>query len=438
MTRWRSGAFAFAVVVLAVCSACGTRGPARPTVVQPEPSIPIVFPPAAGARLAAGSPLVRGMDLFGGDLAPLVGRSGTNTVFSPFSISTALSLVRAGASGPTATEIDRVAHYPSTGRDASFSTLLHDIATTTAAPPVPTASPSEDSGTGAPPRPVVTIADGVFTQDEKQLSQSFVNTLSSSYGASVQTVDFTKPSANEVLNAWVTEHTAHRITKLFDQLSPGTQLVLANAVYLKAAWAIPFGHQDTTPAPFHTTTNATVQVPTMHQTLDQSYAETRDWQAVELPYAGGTLAMLLVLPRTATDPTPLLHGATLEKARASLSGKLVELSLPTWKTTSDVDLLPILERLGIVTAFRPAADFSRIAPGLFIGQAVHRATITVDEDGTEAAAVTAFGFVTGAVSGPPPVPVVMKLDHPFAYAVIDTKYGTPLFTGVVSNPAQRP
>jgi len=376
--------------------------------------------------------VVRGMDALTADLATAIARPGTNAVFSPLSISTALSLVRVGARGRTAAEIDRVAHFPATGRDTVFAALLHDLVTTSTAPPVPTATPSV--APGAPAKPVVAIADGVFAQDGKALDPGFLDTVRQSYGAPVQTVDFTSPAAAGVLNRWAGQHTAQRITKIFDSLDPNAQLVLANAVYLKAAWQQPFPTSTTTPATFHTSGGALSRPPTMHQSGQHGYAETPDYQAVELPYAGGTVAMLVLLPRTATDPAALLAGPTLLAAQRALTDRPVDLALPRWKTSSKVDLGAVPQGLGIVSAFGPGADLSGIAVGLAISQAVHRATITVEETGTEAAAVTAFAVASGALSNPP-VPVRMTVDHPYAYAVLDTRTGTPLFTGVINDPA---
>lgn len=136
--------------------------------------------------------------------------------------------------------------------------------------------------------------------------------------------------------------------------------------------------------------------------------------------------MLVLLPWTTTDPAALLAGQTLLAARG-VADRPVDLALPTWKTSSTVDLAPVLQGLGLVTAFTADADLSGIAPGLAISQTVHRATTTVDETGTETAAVTAFGLASGAL-GNPPVPVRLAV-------VLDTKTGTPLFTGVINDPA---
>lgn len=400
--------------------------------------------PSLSATLAPASPfgpapagavqaVVAGMDSFTGDLATSIARPGVNAVFSPLSISTALSLVRVW--GPRANR-----HRDRPGGPLPRGRPRHGLREPAPRPghhlhrsPVPTASPS--SSTGAPPKPVVAIADGVFAQDSKTINPGFLDTLQHSYGAPVQTVDFTSPQAVQALNSWAAEHTAHRITKIFDMLDPATQLVLANAVYLKAAWLQPFEPAQTKPAAFHTAGGAVSRPPTMHQHAGYAYAETGAFQAVELPYAGGTLAMLILLPRAVMDPAALLTGPTLLAAQKALTDQLVDLSLPTWKTSSDVDLATVLQGLGIVSAFGAGADLSGIAPGLHISQAAHRATITVDETGTEAAAVTAFA-IAGSAKIPPPVPATMTVDHPFAYAVLDTKTGTPLFTGVINDPAR--
>lgn len=376
-------------------------------------------------------PLVAGLTRFGHDLLAEVAAPGQNAVVSPLSVAVAVSMARVGARGQTAAQIDRVLHFPAARRDAAFNTLTRAVVTSTGAPPP---RPQATRSPGAPPAPpVVTLVNALFAQAGAHLRQQFLRTLAADYGAGVRTVDFGSPSATDTINAWVRQQTADRIQRLFDSLDPQTRLVIANAVYLKADWAQPFAKDPTTDDDFRLADGSSVRVPTMHQQGGFRYAAGPGWQAVELPYAGERLAMWLLVPTGRGRPDALLAPTTLEAVAAGLQPRPVDLAMPRWDFGTDVDLVPTLERLGLSLPFSGAADFSGIAPGLFVSQAVHRANITVDEWGTEAAAVT--GLAIGTSAQVPPTTVV-HADHPFAFAVVDRPTGAPLFIGTVADPRQ--
>ena len=374
------------------------------------------------------APLVGGINEFGHDLY-VQAATGGNVVISPLSIEVALSMARAGAGGTTATEIDATMHFPSIGRDAQMNALTRDLATQDTAPPLQSPAASRDPN--APPAaPILTIANALFVQQGQPIGQPFLNTMAADYGSGVRTVDFTSPSAIAVINAWVRTQTADRIQQLFDSLDPQTKLVLANAVYLKADWATPFAEDPTSDATFTTAAGKQITVPTMHQTGSLGYASSDKWQAVALPYAGGTLTMYVIVPTANTPLADLLAPTTLTQISAGLHPTPLSLALPRWKSTTKVDLVPVLNTLGIHTAFTPAADFSAIAPELYIKQAIHRATINVDEWGSEAAAVTGLAFPASSMLAP----LTVHADHPFAYAIVNPQTGVVVFEGSVADP----
>ena len=206
-------------------------------------------------------------------------------------------------------------------------------------------------------------------------------------------VDFHQPAAKQDIDAWAKRQTADRIQKVFDEIDPDTALVLANTVYLKGDWRTAFEKTSTSDADFHRADGSTVQVPTMHAQMRVGYAEGDGWQAVELPYGeDGTFAMRIVVPTGSMTPGELLAPEVLSAVGSGLESQLVDLALPRWDFASDIALRDELIRLGIPSAFdADLADLSGMSPvRLYLAQAVHRATITVDEFGTEAAAVTAF------------------------------------------------
>ena len=385
------------------------------------------------ARADAGSvsttPLVDGTAAFGHDLYVEAAKASGNIVFSPLSIEVALAMARAGAGGTTASEIDAVMHFPADQRDAAVNALTRALATRDTAPPL--ASPAASRTAGAPAQdPIVTIANGMFVQQGFPIGAPFLHTIAADYGAGVRTVDFTSGSAKAEIDAWVKTQTAGRIKQLFDSLDPDTKLVLANAIYLKADWAVPFAEDPTTDAPFTTADGKQLTVPTMHQGDTGGYAHSPDWQAVALPYAGGSLAMWVIVPTGNAPLADLLSPATLTQIKSGLQPAGVELALPRWTSTTTLNLVPALEQLGLHAAFASDADFSGISPQLYIQQAVHRATITVDEWGTEAAAVTGLAFAASSRGAH----VTVKADHPFAYAIVSVSTGAVVFEGSVTDP----
>jgi serine protease inhibitor len=341
---------------------------------------------------------------------------GPNGVVSAASIGTAFAMLRAGATGQTAAEIDRVFDFPASDLGPAYNVLTDRWAA---------------GGSGAPE---LAVANSLFVQDGSALRQAFLDALARDFGAGVRTVDFAGGAA-ERINAWVREQTRDRIERLFDDLPASTRLVLANAIYLKATWARQFTADSTSDGTFHRAAGAAVRVPFMHQTAYVDYAGGVGWSAVRLPYRGGELSMWVLLPRQG-DPVALLRPDVLTRATTTASSQQVELALPKWDFRSDVSLTEVLPAMGMPRAFADAAEFPGVSEvPLMIDQVVHRADITVDEKGTEAAAATGIAMrVTGLPASPE---VSFDADHPFAFVVLHDPTGSPLFEGVVGDPSQR-
>ena len=430
----RAGLALVVAATLAACASSTTKAGDARTPSAVNATTPTEVRATEVARADPGSlstaTLVEGINTFGHDLYT-VAATGGNVVVSPLSIEVAMSMARAGAGGTTAAEIDAAMHFPSAGRDPQMNALTRDLATQDTAPPVQSPAASRDPN--APPAaPILTIANGMFVQQGQSIGQAFLKTMAADYGSGVRTVDFTSPSAIAQINAWVRTQTANRIKQLFDSLDPSTTLVLANAVYLKADWATPFAEQPTSDATFTTGAGKQITVPTMHQDGSMGYASSNKWQAVALPYAGGTLTMYVIVPNASTPLADLLAPATLTRISDGLRPTSLSLALPRWTSTTKLDLAPVLNTLGIRTGFTPTADFSAIAPGLYITQAIHRATIDVDEWGTEAAAVTGLAFAAASRAAPP---LTVRADHPFAYAIVNPQTGVVVFEGSVADPS---
>ncbi|GAA3794426.1 serpin family protein [Sphaerisporangium flaviroseum] len=382
-------------------------------------------------REAPVDEVVRGLTAFGHALYTAGAKPSANTVISPLSVAYALAMARAGAAGTTASELDRVLGFPPAGPHAAFNALTRQIVTVDGVPPRPDRRATRDAQDSEQDPPVVGIANGLFAQRGLPVKQKFLRTLASQYGAGVRTVDFQEDAAGAI-NAWVDEQTAGRVEKLFERLDPLTRLVMANAVYLKADWLHPFAEdppeQD---AAFTRADGSTVRTKLMRLKADLRYASGPGWQAVELPYAGSDLAMWVLVPERGSSPVDLLTPAALGRAAAGLKVTNVGLSLPGWDFATDLDLRAPLRTVGLNALF-DGADFSGIADDLVLDQVVHRANITVDEWGTEAAAVTGMAFI---VSARPSPAAEVRADHPFAFAIMHGPTSAPLFVGHVADPA---
>jgi serine protease inhibitor len=402
-------------------AACGRGGAQPPELLMADGVSRLPASPDAPVEAAT-----EGMTAFAHALYRASASPSSNWVASPVSIATAFAMARVGARGGTASQLDKVFGYPSTGRDDAFNAITRAVVTADV-PPKPSQTKPKP---GDPPRPpVVCIGNALFTAQNLKIGADFLRTLAAQYGTGARPLDFASPDAKAKIDAWVSQQTAGRIKKLFDQLDPATLFVLANTVYLRADWSSMF--ESSYDGAFHRAGGGTVTATMMHQAAYVDYAAADGWQAVELPYAGGDLAMRIMLPPPGRSPGDMLAPATMDAVDSRLRSDRVELTVPRWDFGADIDLGQVLQAMGLTVPFSAAADFSGIAPGIVIDQAVHRANISVDQRGTEAAAATGIAGVTGA---PAPPPITFVADRPFAFAILGGPSRVPLFLGHVTDP----
>lgn len=370
------------------------------------------------------------VNAFGLDLYRAVSGGGENLVLSPASIALALAMTRAGARGETSDEMDAVLHDAASDAHAAWLNALD-------------AALASRSGTfrdaGGEDRQVtLRIANAPFAQRDLPLEDAYLEALATQFGAGLRLVDYIAATeeARQAINGWVAEQTEDRIDEL---LAPGvltstTRLTLVNAIYLKAAWQTPFDEALTAPGPFNRPDATTVEAPMMRLADSLPYAAGDGWQAVELPYVGGQLAMTIIVPDDLAAFEAKLDADAFESITAGFAERLVRLSLPRFGTESKLELADTLAALGMPLAFDPQrADFSGIttAERLFISDVIHQANLDVDEKGTEAAAATAVVMRAGAA---PAEPVTLTVDRPFLFALRDTQTGAIVFFGRVTDP----
>jgi serpin B len=260
------------------------------------------------------------------------------------------------------------------------------------------------------------------------------------FQAELAGVDFTKPESAQTINHWADTSTRGKIKEVVQwPFPPLTRVILANAIYFKGKWARPFDKQETKPHVFHLSGGGEKQVPTMWQHGHFIYQQGDGFQAVRLPYAGGRLQMYLFLPDTNSSPAKLLAGldesAWRNKILPQFQNKQGVVALPRFKLDYDVILNDPLQALGMRQAFAVDADFSAMADEpLFISEVKQKSFVEVNEEGTEAAAVTTGIVPLSALSRPDDY-IAMIVDRPFLFVIADDQTKSILFMGVIYDPA---
>ena len=364
----------------------------------------------------------------------LVRASGPgNAIVSPVSVWEALAMTHAGARGETAAEMAHVLGMPDDRTAiASAAESLRKLLALAKGETI-----------------VLDVANRIWVHKDKRLEGDFTALLEGKYGVDAGIVDFAgaPEPARAAINAWVSEHTARKIDELMKAgtITPLTRLVLTNAVYMKAPWATKFLKEATRPEPFNLAADTKADVPFMHQAgrlvAGRVGAGPKAATVCEIPYEGGRLAMVVIVP-DAVDGLPhvlaALDGTSLAGwRRGSLSPRRVNLALPKWKARKPLGLNGPLAEMGMKKAFaNGAADFSGMdgTRDLYVTDVVHEGFVEVTEEGTEAAAATGVVMATRAAIREPEQPLEVRADRPFAWAVVERGGGTILFAGVVADP----
>jgi len=350
---------------------------------------------------------------------------GTNVFISPFSVSTVLQMVDNGAAGETKQEIERVLHTDNLPVNA-LNAACKDL------------GQSLNSQTNV----ILNLANAIWYQEEFQLKPGFVSANREFFGAKLAGVDFDSPQSAKIINDWADKSTRGKIKDVVQwPFPPATQVVLANAIYFKGKWAEPFDKSQTKPRAFHLANSKMEQTPMMRQARKFSYQEGDGFQAVRLPYAGKRLQMYLFLPATNSSPAKLLADFSGENWRDKISPEFSEregmLVFPRFKLNYDVLLNKSLESLGMKQAFvEGVADFHPmvINDNLFITKVKQKSFVDVNEEGTEAAAVTTVMLSNRAMPLRPPKPFEMIVDRPFFFVIGDSETQSILFMGVMYDP----
>jgi serpin B len=383
--------------------------------------------------------IVKGNNAFAVELYSQLRSQPGNLFFSPESISTALAMTYAGARGQTATEMAGTMHFtlPPDKLYLAMSVLLRDR------------NAAHDGYQ-------LKEADALWGQQGYAFLPDFLNLTSDNYGAAFNQVDFkgATEAARQAINTWVEHQTENKITGLIapGALDSSTRLVLTNTIYFKGDWQMQFKKNETKEEDLHVSSTQTIKTPLMHMTGGFNYYENIAFQVLEIPYKGNDLSMIVFLPKS-TDGLAGFEQSLTEENIQQWHSQLrrfseVIVTLPKFTTENQFELGGVLAAMGMKQGFGPEADFTGITSregmqhdgNLYISAVIHKAFVEVNEEGTEAAAVTAIGMAPAVACGgcadSIPPPIIFRADHPFFFLIRDNMSGGILFMGRVTDPTK--
>ena len=391
-----------------------------------ENGVGVKPPPARSPISAAAKEVVASSNGFGFRLFSAVSRAeGKKNIFiSPLSVSMAFGMLLNGAAGATLDSLEHTLGFEGLA-DSQINVSYRDIMSLL---------------TGLDPTVTFQIANSIWYLAGFSVEGDFIAANRAYFNAFIEPLDFSDPNAASTINLWVSDNTHGRIPRIVDPpIPPDARMFLINAIYFKGSWTYRFDSTQTADGPFTLPDGTKRSLPMMKQSMKYLYYENERLQMVDLPYGAGDFRMTVVLPRVGRDIEEII-ASTGDKVWAgwiagldSADGKL---TLPKFKLQYGLTMNDVLKSLGMSVAFDPdRADFTGInrLGGLYITHVKHKSFVEVNENGTEAAAVTSIGIgATGAL--PHPDWFVMEVNRPFIFVIRDAPSGTVLFVGKIVDP----
>jgi len=346
-----------------------------------------------------------------------------NIMISPLSISVAFAMAYNGADKDTKTEMEQAMKLNGLTTEQinnSYKMLIAGLQ-------------SLDKNV------VFEIANAIYYADGFSVKPDFLNINKTVYDAKVEKLNFGSPSAVKTINTWVAEKTHDKITKIIEQLNPLDRMVLLNAIYFNGIWTNKFDEKGTHLLNFTKTNGSTQEVPMMKKEEKLDYSTNSLFSAIKMPYGKGQYNMIVMLPgagKNSQDVINTLSATNWNNWMKNFETKdPVVVTMPRFKFAFETKLNNVLAEMGMIKAFQPnIANFSKISDeDLYISSAVHKSFIDVNENGTEAAAVTSITFTTTSIGNEPPK-TYFTVNKPFVFAITEKDTDAILFMGEVQNP----
>jgi serine protease inhibitor len=408
--------YLYSLCLLLVSISCSKEN----KIVDPGPQDVVdIDLPVKGAEVVEASNTF-GFDIFRAILADEP--QGKNVFISPTSISLALGMTLNGANNATGDSMAhalRVDELTPEEINSTYSDLMNGLTTV------------DD-------KVLLSIANSIWYRLGFSVEASFLDINTTYYNAEIAELDFDSPDAVETINNWVSDNTNDRIPEIIDQIDPSTVMFLINAIYFKGIWKTEFNPESTYDGNFYLNDGTIKTVRTMALEEEIGYFENGIFQACELDYGQGNYSMVILLPKERASIeaiTEQFNSDTWDEWMHSFEKDTVKLSLPKFTFDYEKKLNDILSLMGMGIAFDPSlADFTGINPegNLFISFVKHKTFVEVNEEGTEAAAVTIVGIDVTAYPGDETVH--MYVDRPFIFAIREKTTNAIVFMGKVAEP----
>ncbi|NDJ16731.1 serpin family protein [Myxacorys almedinensis] len=403
-----------AIVALSAlgCSGAATSTPSPKSTVKQE-NVEMVNPKLVAANTRFGFKL----------FSEILKKDTQKNVFvSPSSVAIALSMTYNGASGETqqamanALQLQGLSLSELNQANANLKTNLEK----------------------GDPSVTVAIANSLWARNGVSFNSEFIKRNQTFYDAEIKTLDFNSAAAPREINGWVNEKTNGKISEIIDQIRPDQVMFLINAIYFNGKWTNEFDKNQTEARSFYLANGKEKQHPLMQQKGKYRYYENDQFQAVSLPYGNEQMSLYLFLPSqksSLSDFHKTLNSENWQTWMGQFSQRQGSVQIPRFKLSYDIELKEALSALGMAVAFdKSKADFSRLSDvETNINQVKHKTFVEVNEEGTEAAAVTSVGITVTSVQIEEP-PFDMVVNRPFFCAIRDNKTGEILFMGSIINP----
>jgi serpin B len=346
-----------------------------------------------------------------------------NIMISPLSISVAFAMAYNGADKDTKTEMEKAMKLNGLTTEQinnSYKMLIKALQ-------------SLDE------KVVFELANAIFYADGFMVKPDFLNINKTVYDAEVTKLQFSSPSAVETINKWVADKTHDKITKIIEQLNPLDRMVLLNAIYFNGIWTNKFDEKGTHNLSFTKANGTNIEVPMMKKEEKLDYTTNSLFSAIKMPYGKGQYNMIVMLPASGKNSQNVIDALSFTNWKTWMTEfktkDPVVVTMPRFKFAFEIKLNDVLKQMGMNKAFEPlVADFSKISDtDLYISSAVHKSFIDVNENGTEAAAVTSITFTTTSAGNEPPK-TYFNVNRPFVFAITEKDTDAILFLGEVNHP----
>lgn len=345
----------------------------------------------------------------------------SNIFISPLSVSMALGMTLNGADGETYTAMRQTLEFEDLTNqqiNEAYQSLIKLL-------------------TGLDPKVIMEIANSIWYRNTFHVERPFLDTNLKYFNAEIDALDFNDPASADIINNWVSDNTHEKITKIIDKIDPMTVMFLINAIYFKGSWTYEFDKEDTDDDIFYKKDGSQVNCQMMKMRNRFDYYEDDQVQIVDLPYGDGDFSMTIMLPKPRVDLNAFI--AKLDEQRwqnylTSLQSDSGNLNMPKYKLEYKLKMNDVLSAMGMAVAFSSgSADFTRINKqgGLYISRVLHKTFVQVDEEGTEAAAVTLVDVKYTSIE---PQGFNMVVNRPFVYVIRERHSNSLLFMGKVEQP----